>query len=198
MSSGRRSPAALLLCLPPALCFFQPPPAPATPDSASVHASVAIRLRVEAPERVSVPAGSLRAGSTASELARAASRCARGGTPDLRVLCRAMLQLERTPPRRVRLSAFRIDRLEITQAAYARCLRAGACTPTHDGPAAQRGARLPVVAVDHAQARSYCRFVGGALPTEAQWERAARAEGSDPFPWGQVDNASLSNHGRLR
>jgi len=114
------------------------------------------------------------------------------------MLCRAMLQLARAPAKRVRLSAFAIDRTEVTQAAYARCVRRGRCTPPDLGPAAARGERLPVVAVDHEQARTYCAFVGGALPTEAQWERAAKGPSPRAFPWGDFFDPGLANHGRLR
>ena len=200
---GPRLPlSARLLGLPPTLLLFFFPPAPSRVPPAPVQQSAteagALSLRVAPVTRVRVPVGSLRAGSTARELVGATSLCATHTTPEVRVLCQAMLQLERTPPRRVRLSAFDLDRVEVTQEAYARCVRAGACTPSHDGPAALRGPNLPVVAVDHVQARAYCAFAGGSLPTEAQWERAARGEGRARFPWGEVFNASLANHGRLR
>jgi len=153
---------------------------------------------VELPARVRIGAGPLRAGRTRAELALALAQCSRRAAPDVRLLCRATQELARTPPLRVQLSAFHIDTTEVTLAAYARCVRAGGCTPTHAGPAAPRGPRLPVTAVDHAQAHAYCAFAGGALPTEAQWERAAEGPGRRAFPWGDAFDVSLANHGSLR
>ncbi|RPI01569.1 MAG: formylglycine-generating enzyme family protein, partial [Zetaproteobacteria bacterium] len=83
---------------------------------------------------------------------------------------------------------------EVTRAQYQRCVAAGACVPSlvsDDGPA------LPVVAIDAASAARYCAFVGGRLPTEAEWEKAARgADDRRRFPWGELYDGGLANHGR--
>lgn len=192
-----RRPLARSLLFAAALLFFLPQTL-ASPQTAPETSPGPIRLRAVPSPRVRISAGPLRAGTTESELMAAAQQCARGATPDVRVLCRAMLQLARVPPKRVWLSAFAMDRLEVTQAAYARCVRQGRCTPTHFGPAAARGPGLPVTAVDHDQARAYCAFAGGALPTEAQWERAAEGPGTRAYPWGDYFDDSLANRGQLR
>jgi formylglycine-generating enzyme required for sulfatase activity len=105
------------------------------------------------------------------------------------------------PAHPVRLSAYTIDKHEVTEAAYDSCVAAGACTPAHytDGkcilwaggglrkvrvPARYRGGDYPVVCVSWRQARDYCRYKGKKLPTEAQWERAALAGGSSRYTWG--------------
>lgn len=55
----------------------------------------------------------------------------------------------------------------------------------------------PAVAVSALDAEHYCRWVGGRLPTEAEWERAARGGGRRLFPWGQYYNSRLANHGTV-
>jgi sulfatase modifying factor 1 len=86
------------------------------------------------------------------------------------------------------LSSFHIDRYETTQATYEACVTNGGCSePSADAacnwdPTAN--ADLPVVCVTFAQARAYCDWRGLRLPTEAEWERAARGTNMNLYPWG--------------
>jgi formylglycine-generating enzyme required for sulfatase activity len=95
---------------------------------------------------------------------------------------------DETPYHGAMLSSFEIDRAEVTKLAYYLCMRAGSCTP----PAAALEpldvvdlGLYPVVGVTWAQASAYCAFLGWRLPTEAEWERAARGSDARLFPWGE-------------
>jgi formylglycine-generating enzyme required for sulfatase activity len=84
------------------------------------------------------------------------------------------------------VAAFFIGRTEVTNAQYARCVAAGACTVPADTTNYNNPARAdhPVVYVTWAQARSYATWVGGSLPTEAQWLRACQGDDGRTYPWG--------------
>lgn len=86
--------------------------------------------------------------------------------------------------RTIDLPAFAIDRTEVTQAAYARCIEAGVCTPPAGGFRPNENCTHPVVNVDWEQASQYCAWQNKRLPTEAEWEKAARGPEGRRYPWG--------------
>jgi formylglycine-generating enzyme required for sulfatase activity len=106
------------------------------------------------------------------------------------------------PPHRVTVETFRMAKTLVTNSQYKACVEAGACTPAHfsDGscwffkggvpargtlPASFQADEQPVVCVDWAQAKAFSEWVGGRLPSEAEWEYAARSGGKDwNYPWG--------------
>lgn len=104
------------------------------------------------------------------------------------------------PVRAIRVDPFYLDQAEVTNERYALFLKAspGRRAPYHWKKAAmpEGKAGLPVVNVDWNDARAYCAWDGGKrLPTEAEWERAARggAEGR-MFSWGDEDPAPALAH----
>jgi len=100
------------------------------------------------------------------------------------------------PVRRVHVRAFRIDRTEVTNRAYAACVEARRCRPAVQRDPGDPGA--PVVGVSHPDARTYCRFVGGRLPREVEWEKAARGTDGRTYPWGAEADCRRANFGNFR
>lgn len=94
------------------------------------------------------------------------------------------------PQHAVTLSAFEIDRCEVTTADYAACVSAGKCTTPKTTEGCNWGVpgreAHPINCVQWAQADAYCAFVGKRLPTEAEWEKAGRGADSRIFPWGNA------------
>ncbi len=99
------------------------------------------------------------------------------------------------PARTITLSAYQIDRFEVTNAAYRACVEAGACRPPvnrgrFDSPAFDQH---PVVYVDWNRATEYCAWAGKRLPSEAEWEKAARGDDGRLWPWGEEFDGTKLN-----
>lgn len=99
---------------------------------------------------------------------------------------------------RMSLPAFYMDLYEVTTSRYATFLQA----TSHSQPKFWEDVRpasdgdLPVVGMDAADAKAYCRWAGKRLPTSQEWEKAARGVDGRTYPWGNnVPTASLANYG---
>lgn len=95
---------------------------------------------------------------------------------------------DESPFREVELGTYAIDLMEITVLDYFSCENDGACSP-RVGQLCSGNPVLPANCVTYQQAQDYCEWSGGRrLPTESEWERAARGEDARWFPWGNSPN----------
>jgi formylglycine-generating enzyme required for sulfatase activity len=87
------------------------------------------------------------------------------------------------------LDPFAIDRYEVSNYQYGLCVSARICSEPKDPTRLydSRYATQPVVGVTAFQANRFCRWVGKRLPTELEWERAARGPDGKDWPWGNMD-----------
>ncbi len=100
------------------------------------------------------------------------------------------------PVAKIFVGSFWIDKFEVTNARYRRCVEDGACTrpvgQAYDDPTR---ANHPVTIISWQQAVAYCRWSGKRLPTESEWEKAARGTDGRRYPWGNRFDAGRANAG---
>jgi len=108
-------------------------------------------------------------------------------------------EADEQPRRTVVVAAFSIDADEVTRSEYASCVQAGACKPAAPGGGDARSdasmAKRPVTGVTWNDADTYCRWAHKRLPTEAEWERAARGTDGRTYPWGETPDCTRANFG---
>jgi formylglycine-generating enzyme required for sulfatase activity len=107
------------------------------------------------------------------------------------------------PAHRVTIKSFDLDIFEVTVADYMKCVKAGVCRMYREDAAKTfkagddaryRGPKQPVSGVSWDDASTYCKYVAKRLPTEAEWERAARGDDDRTYPWGN-DAPDPKKHG---
>lgn len=105
------------------------------------------------------------------------------------------------PVHHVTLEGYWMQQTKVTNRMYAQCVSVGSCTspseelggPVYSNP---QYANYPVVGVTWDQAQAYCGWAQGSLPSEAQWEKAARGIDGNTYPWGKDEPAcDLLNFG---
>jgi len=142
---------------------------------------------VDPDEEILIPAGSFQMGCDVNNSAESCFR-------------------DEQPLHTVNLDAYYIDKYEVTNVRYKACVDAGGCTapqyssswtrPSYYGNATYNN--FPVINVTWHQANAFCVWAGKRLPTEAEWEKAARG-GSDTrkYPWGNgAPDSTLLNYNR--
>lgn len=100
---------------------------------------------------------------------------------------------DEVPVHDVTLNSYWMDQLEVTNAMFALCVGAGVCEPPQSFESQRRYdyyenpefRDYPVVSVTWGQAKMYCEWANRRLPSEAEWERAARGDDLRTFPWGE-------------
>ena len=106
------------------------------------------------------------------------------------------------PSRDVKLDAYWMDQLEVTNVMYLLCVKTGNCELPQSFKSQRRTNYFnnpefndyPVVYVTWGQAKIYCEWAGRRLPTEAEWERAGRGDDFRTFPWGEDEaDGTLAN-----
>jgi formylglycine-generating enzyme required for sulfatase activity len=107
-----------------------------------------------------------------------------------------------SPDLNIYLDSFYIDKFEVTNALYKICINSGACQPPPNISSRTHFSyyedskfdNYPVINVDWDMANSYCAWRGARLPTEAEWEVAARGVDKRTYPWGNNLDCSYANY----
>jgi formylglycine-generating enzyme required for sulfatase activity len=105
-------------------------------------------------------------------------------------------RVDEKPAHMVDLPAFYIDKYEVTNRLYRDCVQTRVCKPPQEPSLSTQKDYFsnvayddyPVIGVDWTKAKTYCEWRGASLPTEAEWEKAARGTDKRTYPWGEEGN----------
>ncbi len=109
---------------------------------------------------------------------------------------------EEKPIHTIYLDGFWIDQTEVTNRQYALCVTAGQCISPNETDSSLRSIYYgnsefddyPVIYVNWNMAKTYCEWAGRRLPTEAEWEKAARGMDERTYPWGEDISCNEANY----
>ncbi|MGC1377091.1 MAG: bifunctional serine/threonine-protein kinase/formylglycine-generating enzyme family protein, partial [Anaerolineales bacterium] len=135
--------------------------------------------------QVFVPEGKFTMGSSIEQVVRDCTRFRHQS-------CLSSWFQNQSPSHIIEVDAYWIDQTEVTNTMYAVCVQAGICKPprlysssTHENYyGVDEFKDYPVIYVSWYDAKTYCEWAGRHLPTEAQWEKAARGTSAYIYPWG--------------
>jgi iron(II)-dependent oxidoreductase len=144
-------------------------------------------------EMVFIPAGEFIIGSDEKEINEAFEFC----LAEEESYCEKEDYLAEYPKRKIWLDDFYIDKKEVSNKEYEMFLKATKRNP----PPFWKDSNLnspnqPVVGVTFEEAQAYCKWLGKRLPTEEEWEKAARGQDGRKWPWGNEWDGSKLNHGQ--
>jgi eukaryotic-like serine/threonine-protein kinase len=168
-----------------------------TPSSESVLKSISPK---DGMTMIYINEGEFLMGTTEDQAAFNIQKCI-SDTKNTQPICEEFLKGE-VPQHKVFLDAYWIDQTDITNEMYSKCVSNGVCRRPYEAYSHTRkgyyGNSLfndyPVIYVDWDQAKSYCQWVGRRLPTEAEWEKAARGTDGRTYPWGEGIDGWKANY----
>jgi Uncharacterized conserved protein len=148
-----------------------------------------------------IPAGKFLMGDSYEQTIKDCQSSCFGGCTGCDVSAQ-MFYFDEVPQHSVNLSAYWIDITEVTNGMYGKCVADGHCSEPTNKSSMTRDSyydnssyeNYPVIYVNWYQANTFCEWAGEKLPSEAQWEKAARGTDGRTFPWG---NLGLVNDPRI-
>lgn len=173
-------------------------PRPALVVTEPVLSASAARLAVPAIQWIVIPAGDFIMGSTASDLDAVVAECNRWEGN-----CEWNWFDNELPQRTVWLPTYQIMAYEVTNSDYAACVGAAVCAVAGRAIADSNipydpaffASNRPVVGVSYYDAGTFCAWISARLPTEEEWEKAARGVDGRVYPWGDRLDVTLANIG---